>query len=87
MGMILHIVSSRIVGRGDVVGRIGYFNLNLSDNLIPPTGIHNENVGFMVVVSTVIKPTFFFFIRFVFFTIIPNRSLSYLSYQLPLKNT
>ena len=32
MGMILRIASSRIVGQGDIVGRSGYFSLNLSDN-------------------------------------------------------
>ena len=30
MGMILRIASSRIVGQGDIVGRSGYFSLNLS---------------------------------------------------------
>ena len=32
MGMILRIASSRIVGQGDIVGRSGYFSLNLSAN-------------------------------------------------------
>ena len=40
MGMILRIVSSRIVWRGDVVGRIGYFNLNLSENLVMRGRVH-----------------------------------------------
>ena len=34
MGMIPRIVSSRIVGQGDVVGRSGCFCLNLSDNSV-----------------------------------------------------
>lgn len=34
MGMILRIVSSRIVGQGDIVGRSGYFSLNLSANSV-----------------------------------------------------
>lgn len=42
MGMILRIVSSRIVWRGDVVGRIGYFNINLSDNLVMRGHVHTR---------------------------------------------
>ena len=34
MGMILRIASSRIVGQGDIVGRSGYFSLNLSANYV-----------------------------------------------------
>ena len=34
MGMILRIASSRIVGQGDIVGRSGYFSLNLSANSV-----------------------------------------------------
>ena len=34
MGMILRIASSRIVGHGDIVGRSGYFSLNLSANSV-----------------------------------------------------
>ena len=34
MGMILRIASSRIVGQGDMVGRSGYFSLNLSANSV-----------------------------------------------------
>ena len=34
MGMILRIVSSRIVGQGVVEGRSGCFNLNLSANSV-----------------------------------------------------
>ena len=34
MGMILRIASSRIVGQGDIVGRSGYFILNLSANSV-----------------------------------------------------
>ena len=34
MGMILRIASSRIVGLGDIVGRRGYFSLNLSANSV-----------------------------------------------------
>ena len=34
MGMILRIASSRIVGQGDIVGRNGYFSLNLSANSV-----------------------------------------------------
>ena len=34
MGMILRIASSRIVGQGDIVGRSGYFRLNLSANSV-----------------------------------------------------
>ena len=34
MGMILRIASSRIVGQGDIVGRGGYFSLNLSANSV-----------------------------------------------------
>ena len=34
MGMILRIASSRIVGQGDIVGRSGYFSLNLSTNSV-----------------------------------------------------
>ena len=34
MGMILRIASSRIVRRGDIVGRSGYFSLNLSANSV-----------------------------------------------------
>ena len=34
MGMILRITSSRIVGQGDIVGRSGYFSLNLSANSV-----------------------------------------------------
>ena len=34
MGMILRIASSRIVGQGDIVGRRGYFSLNLSANSV-----------------------------------------------------
>ena len=40
MGMILRIVSSRIVGEGDVVGGSGYFSLNLSDNSVMRGRIH-----------------------------------------------
>ena len=34
MGMILRIASSRIVGQGDIVGRSGYFILNLAANSV-----------------------------------------------------
>ena len=34
MGMILRIASSRIVWQGDIVGRSGYFSLNLSANSV-----------------------------------------------------
>ena len=34
MGMILRIASSRIVGQGGIVGRSGYFSLNLSANSV-----------------------------------------------------
>ena len=34
MGMILRIASSRIVGQADIVGRSGYFSLNLSANSV-----------------------------------------------------
>ena len=34
MGMILRIASSRIMGQGDIVGRRGYFSLNLSANSV-----------------------------------------------------
>ena len=34
MGMILRIASSRIVGQGDIVGRSGYFSLNLTANSV-----------------------------------------------------
>ena len=34
MGMILRIASSRIEGQGDIVGRSGYFSLNLSANSV-----------------------------------------------------
>ena len=34
MGMLLRIASSRIVGQGDIVGRSGYFSLNLSANSV-----------------------------------------------------
>ena len=34
MGMILRIASSRKVGQGDIVGRSGYFSLNLSANSV-----------------------------------------------------
>ena len=34
MGMILRIASSRIVEQGDIVGRSGYFSLNLSANSV-----------------------------------------------------
>ena len=34
MGMILRIASSRRVGQGDIVGRSGYFSLNLSANSV-----------------------------------------------------
>ena len=34
MGMILRIASSRIVGQRDIVGRSGYFSLNLSANSV-----------------------------------------------------
>ena len=34
MGMILRIASSRIVGQGEIVGRSGYFSLNLSANSV-----------------------------------------------------
>ena len=34
MGMILRIASSRTVGQGDIVGRSGYFSLNLSANSV-----------------------------------------------------
>ena len=34
MGMILRIASSRIVGQGDIVGKSGYFSLNLSANSV-----------------------------------------------------
>ena len=34
MGMILRIASSRIVGQGDILGRSGYFSLNLSANSV-----------------------------------------------------
>ena len=34
MVMILRIASSRIVGQGDIVGRSGYFSLNLSANSV-----------------------------------------------------
>ena len=40
MGMILRIVSSRIVGQGDVVGISGYFSLNLSDNSVMRGRVH-----------------------------------------------
>ena len=40
MGMILRIVSSRIVGEGDVVGRCGGFCLNLSDNSVMRGRVH-----------------------------------------------
>ena len=34
MGMILRIASSRIVGQGDIVGRSGYFSINISANSV-----------------------------------------------------
>ena len=34
MGLILRFASSRIVGQGDIVGRSGYFSLNLSANSV-----------------------------------------------------
>ena len=40
MGMILRIASSRIVGQGDIVGRSGYFSLNLSDNSVMRGRVH-----------------------------------------------
>ena len=40
MGMILRIVSSRIAGLGDVVGRSGCFSLNLSDNSVMRGRVH-----------------------------------------------
>ena len=40
MGMILRIASSRIVGQGDIVGRSGYFSLNLSDNSVMSGHVH-----------------------------------------------
>ena len=44
MGMILRIVSSRIVGQGDIVGRSGYFSLNLSDNSIMRGRVHARRI-------------------------------------------
>ena len=40
MGMILRIVSSRIVGKGGIVGRSGYFSLNLSNNSVMRERVH-----------------------------------------------
>lgn len=40
MGMILRIASSRIVGQGDIVGRSGYFSLNLSDASVMRRRVH-----------------------------------------------
>ena len=40
MGMILRIASSRIVGQGDIVGRSGYFSLNLSNNSVMRERVH-----------------------------------------------
>ena len=40
MGMILRIASSRIVGQGDIVGRSGYFSLNLSANSVMRGRVH-----------------------------------------------
>ena len=40
MGMILRIVSSRIVGQGGIVGRFGCFGLNLSDNSVMRGRVH-----------------------------------------------
>ena len=34
MGMILRIAASRMVGQGEIVGRSGYFSLNLSANSV-----------------------------------------------------
>lgn len=40
MGMILRIVSSHIVGSGDVVDRSGYFSLNLTANSVMRGHVH-----------------------------------------------
>ena len=40
MGMILRIVSSRIMGYGGVVGRSGHFCLNLYDNSVMRGRVH-----------------------------------------------
>ena len=40
MDMILCIVSSRIVGQGDIVGRSGCFSLNLSANSVMRGHVH-----------------------------------------------
>ena len=40
MGMILRIVSSRIMGLGGVVGRSGRFSLNLSTNSVMRGRVH-----------------------------------------------
>ena len=40
MDMILRIVSSRIVGQGDIVGRCGCFSLNLSANSVMRGHVH-----------------------------------------------
>ena len=40
MDMIMRIVSSRIVGQGDIVGRSGCFSLNLSANSVMRGHVH-----------------------------------------------
>ena len=60
MGMILRIASSRIVGQGDIVGRSGYFSLNLSANSVMRGRLDARRTLKSLVADLRIKKRFFY---------------------------
>lgn len=68
MGMILRIASSRIVGQGDIVGRSGYFSLNLSANSVMRGRLDARRT----LKSLVADLRFYFIIRIRFFHLQTN---------------
>ena len=79
MGMILRIASSRIVGQGDIVGRSGYFSLNLSANSVMRGRLDaRRTLKSLVADLRVYNPTFIFIS-------LPVFARHPLSYLMPLR--
>ena len=64
MGMILRIASSRIVGQGDIVGRSGYFSLNLSANSVMRGRLDARRTLKSLVADLRLNISFIFFVSF-----------------------
>ena len=76
MGMILRIASSRIVGQGDIVGRSGYFSLNLSANSVMRGRLDARRT-----LKSLVADLRFIRIRIVFHSVVANGNLGCLTYN------